>query len=88
MCIAYKTLMEQAGFRKGHRAKEQITSVNESWTAQGSTTKMSICFTDYTKKFKCAALKNVEHHKKYGNNQAFDGVYMRPTYRVRSKTAC
>ena len=48
--------MEQAGFRKGHRAKEQITSVSESWTAQGSTTKMSICFTDYTKK-----LDSVQH---------------------------
>ena len=43
--------MEQVGFRKGHRAKEQITSVSEPWAAQGSTTKMSICFTDYIKKF-------------------------------------
>ena len=56
MCIAYKTPMEQAGFRKGHRAKEQITSVSESWAPQGSTTKMSICFTDYTKK-----LDSVQH---------------------------
>jgi len=29
----------------------QIANVSESWTAKGSTTKMSKCFTDYTKDF-------------------------------------
>ena len=43
--------MEQAGLRKVLGTREQIASVRESWTAQGSTTKMSNCFTDYTKGF-------------------------------------
>jgi hypothetical protein len=43
--------MEQAGLRKGHGAREQIGNVSESWTVQRSTTKMSICFIDYTKDF-------------------------------------
>jgi len=34
--------MEQAGLRKGCGAREQTASANESWTVQGSTTKMSI----------------------------------------------
>jgi len=40
--IGHETLMEQAGLRQGRGAREQIASVNESWTVQGSTTKMSI----------------------------------------------
>jgi hypothetical protein len=43
--------MEQAGLRKGHGAREQISNVSKSWTVQGSTTKMSICFIDYTQDF-------------------------------------
>jgi hypothetical protein len=43
--------MEQAGLRKGHRARHQIASVSESLTAERSATRMSICFTDYTKDF-------------------------------------
>jgi hypothetical protein len=43
--------MEQAGLRKGREAREQIASVSESWTAQGSTTKMSNCFIDYKRDF-------------------------------------
>ena len=50
--------MEQAGFRKGLEAREEIANVNESRTAQGSTTKMSNSFTDYTKNF-----DSVEHLK-------------------------
>jgi len=41
--------MEQAGLRKGRRARDQIANVSELWTEQGSTTKMSNCFIDYTK---------------------------------------
>jgi hypothetical protein len=41
-----QTPPEQAGLRKGHGAKDQIIHVRESWTAQGSTTKMSICSLD------------------------------------------
>jgi hypothetical protein len=47
--MGYEMPMEQARLRKGHRAREQIANVTESWTAQGSTTKMSNCFLDYTK---------------------------------------
>ena len=47
----YETPMEQAGLRKGHGAREQIASVSELWAAQGSTTKMLICFIDQTKDF-------------------------------------
>jgi hypothetical protein len=43
--------MEEAGFRKGCGAREQIANVNQSWTAQGSTTKMLNSFIDYTKDF-------------------------------------
>jgi hypothetical protein len=43
--------MEQAGLTKGRGARDQITIVSESWTAQGSTTKMSMCFIDYTNDF-------------------------------------
>ena len=43
--------MEQTALRKGHGAREQIASVSESWTAQGSTTKLSNCFIYYTKDF-------------------------------------
>jgi hypothetical protein len=43
--------MEQAGLRKGRGARDQTANVSESRTAQGSTTKMSICFIDYTKYF-------------------------------------
>ena len=43
--------MEQAGLRKGRGARNQITNVSESRTVQGSTTKISYCFIDYTKDF-------------------------------------
>ena len=49
--IGYETPMEQARLRKGREVREQIASVSESWTAQGSTTKMSNCVIDYTKDF-------------------------------------
>jgi hypothetical protein len=49
--IRYETPMEQPGLRKGHGARDQIVTVSKSWTAHGSTTKMSICFIDYTKDF-------------------------------------
>jgi len=32
-------------------SREEIANVNESWTVQGSTTKMSKSFIDYTKDF-------------------------------------
>jgi hypothetical protein len=51
MYIGYEMPMEQTGLRKGHGAREQIANVNESWTAQGSTIKMSKCFIYYTKDF-------------------------------------
>jgi hypothetical protein len=38
--LGYETPMERAGLRKGYRARDQITKVTESWTAQVSTTKM------------------------------------------------
>jgi len=41
--------MEGAGEREGLGAMEQVANVGESWTAQGSTTKISNCLTDYTK---------------------------------------
>jgi len=44
--IKYGTPMEQAGLSKGHGAREQIASVSELWTVQGSTTQMSNCFID------------------------------------------
>ena len=49
--IRYETLMKQAGLRNGHGTREQIANVSESWTAQGSTTKMSHCFINYTNDF-------------------------------------
>jgi len=49
--IGYEIPVEQAGLIKGHGAREQIASISESWTAQGSSTKMSNCFIDYTKDF-------------------------------------
>lgn len=47
----HETPMEQTGFSKGYGTREQITNVTRSWTAQGSTTKRSIWFLDYTKVF-------------------------------------
>ena len=58
----YETLMEQAGLRKGRGTREQIACVRESWTAQGSTTKMSISFTDCTKDF-----DSVQHLKMWNS---------------------
>jgi hypothetical protein len=49
--IGHETPMEQPGLRKGCGARDQISNVSETWTAQGSTTKMSKCFRDYTKDF-------------------------------------
>jgi len=60
--IGYETPMEQTGLRKGHRAREQIASVSESWTAQGSTTKLSNCFIYYTKDF-----DSVQHLKMWNS---------------------
>jgi len=37
--IGYETPIEEAGLRKGHRARKKIATVSESWTAQGRTTK-------------------------------------------------
>jgi len=62
MHIGYETLMEQAGLRKVCGAREQTASVNESWTVQGSTTKMSIWFIDYTKDF-----ENVQNFKMWNS---------------------
>jgi len=47
--IGYETPMEQAGLKEGRGAREQIANVSESWTGQGSTTRMSNCFINYTK---------------------------------------
>ena len=58
----YETRMEQAGLRKGRGAREDTASVNESWTAQGSTTKMSNCFIDYPKDF-----DSVQHLKMWNS---------------------
>jgi hypothetical protein len=52
--IGYEMPMEQAGLRTRHKAREQIASVSESWTVQGSTTQMSNSFIDYTKDFDSA----------------------------------
>jgi len=52
--IGHETPMEQAGLIKGYGTREQITNVSKSRTAQGSTTKRSICFLDYTKVFDSA----------------------------------
>ena len=38
--------IEQAGLIKGSGTREQIASASESWTAQGSATKMSKRFID------------------------------------------
>jgi len=43
--------MGQAGLREVLGAREQLASVSESWTSQGSTMKMSNCFIHYTKHF-------------------------------------
>jgi hypothetical protein len=63
--IGYKMPMEQAGLRKGHGARDQITNVSESWTEQESTTKMSNCFIDYTKDF-----DSVQHLKMWNSIQS------------------
>jgi hypothetical protein len=42
--MGYESPMEQAGLRKGCGSREQIAIVSEPWTAQGNTTKMSVCF--------------------------------------------
>jgi len=54
--------MKQAGLRKGREARDQIGNVSESGTAQESTTKMSICFMDYTKDF-----DSVQHLKMWNS---------------------
>jgi len=58
----YKTPVEKSGLRKRRGAREQTANVSESWTAQGSTTKISICFTEYTRDF-----DTVEHLKMWNN---------------------
>jgi len=60
--------MEQAVLRKGHGAWEQIVSVSELWTAQGSTMKMSNCFIDYTKDLDSA------QHLKMWNSIRGEGI--------------
>jgi hypothetical protein len=62
LCIGPETPMEQAGLRKWREAVEQIANVSDSWRAQGSTTKMSICFIDYAKDF-----DNVQHFKMWNS---------------------
>jgi hypothetical protein len=54
--------MEQTGLRKGREAWEQIANVNESWTAQGSSTIMSNCLVEYTKDF-----DSVQHIKMWNS---------------------
>jgi hypothetical protein len=61
--IGHETQMVQAGLRKGCGARDQITNVSESWTAQGSTTKISICFIDYKQDF-----DSVQHFKMWTNS--------------------
>jgi hypothetical protein len=58
----HETLMDQAGLRKGCGAGDQIANVSESWAAQESTTKMSICFIDFTKDF-----DSVQHLKMWNS---------------------
>jgi hypothetical protein len=60
--IGYETAVEHAGLRDGRGAREQIAGVSESWTAQGSTTKLSNCFIDYTKDF-----DSVQHLKMWNS---------------------
>jgi hypothetical protein len=77
--------MEQAGLRKGHRARDQIANVSESWTAQGSTTKMSNCFKNYTKDF-----DSVQHLKMWNSIRSMGitkhlTVLIRDLHRVRSQ---
>ena len=78
--------MKQAGLRKERGARDQIANVSVSWTTQGSTTKMSICFIDYTKDFDSVQhLKMWNSKRTEGITQAFDSVNTRPTERVRSQ---
>jgi hypothetical protein len=58
--IGHKTPVQPT--RKRHGARDQIPSVSESWRAQGSTTKMSVCFIDYTKDF-----DSVQHLKMWNS---------------------
>jgi len=58
----YETQMEQVRLRKRCGAREQIASVSESWTAEGSTTKMSNCVIYYTKDF-----DSVQHFKMWNS---------------------
>jgi hypothetical protein len=60
--IGYEMPMEQAGLRKGHGTRANIANVNVSWTAQGSTIKMSNCLIDYTKGF-----DSVQHLKMWNS---------------------
>jgi len=60
--IGYERAMEEAGLRKGGGANEQIANVSESWTVQGSTTKMSNSVIDYTKDF-----DSVQHFKMWNS---------------------
>jgi hypothetical protein len=60
--IGHETPMERAGLRKGCGTREQIANVSDSWRAQGSTIKMSICFIDYTKDF-----DSVQHLKMWNS---------------------
>jgi hypothetical protein len=62
--IGCETPMEQAGLRKGCEAREQIANVSITWTVQGSTTKMSICFIEYTKDF-----DSVQHFKMWNSKR-------------------
>ena len=60
--IGYETPMEQAGLKKECGARDQIANVSESWTGQGSTTRMSNCFIYYTKDF-----DSVQHLKMWNS---------------------
>jgi hypothetical protein len=86
--IAHRTWNAKWTSRIKKRAWDKGGNSKCNWIkrAQGSNTKMSYCFIDYTKDFDSVQFKkNVEQYKKCGNNRAFDSVNMRPTDRVRSQ---
>jgi len=69
--------MEQARLRKGCGARDQITKISKSWPVQGSTTKMSNCFIDYTKDFDSA------QHLKMWDNIGSVGITKHLTVLIR-----
>jgi len=79
--IGHKMPMEQAGLSKGYGTRDQITNVSKSWTAQGSTTKMSICFLDYTKVF-----DSVQHLKMWNTTRSV-GIYNYTNEEMKKRTS-